>query len=158
MNVFGPHPWEIVVSAVLLLALVAVCSWLFFRKRLTDEELEKARRQFLAHSGRLVDGILLDIGEFEGEDGRTLTMLHYEYRIAGVDYECSQDITDMSGVLEAAQAHVGYPCAVRYQPGGPQNSIVVAEDWSGLRISMRPLTAWDDYHSPSVDQPRPGRG
>ena len=29
------------------------------------------------------------------DDGRTLTMLEYSYRSAGVEYECSQDITDI---------------------------------------------------------------
>ncbi len=64
-----------------------------FRKRPTAEELERARRQFLVQSGRLVDGMLLDICEVAAEDGRTLTMLLFSYRIGGVDYECSQDIT-----------------------------------------------------------------
>ena len=72
--------------------------WLVFRKRPTAEELERARRQFLVQSGRLVDGMLLDIYEVDAEDGRTLTMLLFNYRIGGVDYECSQDITDMRGV------------------------------------------------------------
>jgi hypothetical protein len=73
--------------------------WLLLRKRPTPEELERARRQFLAHSGRLVDGMLLDICEVEApqksknEPARTLTMLVYSYRIGGVDYESSQDIT-----------------------------------------------------------------
>ena len=34
------------------------------------------------------------------EDGRTLTMLLFNYRIGGVDYECSQDITAMRDVVD----------------------------------------------------------
>jgi hypothetical protein len=59
--------------------------------------VERARRQFLVQSGRIVDGMLLDVCEVEAEDGRTLTMLLFSYRIGGVDYECSQDVTDMRG-------------------------------------------------------------
>jgi hypothetical protein len=54
-------------------------------------------------SGRLVDGMLLDIYEVEAKDGRTLTMLLFNYRIAGVDYECSQDITAMRDVVNASR-------------------------------------------------------
>ena len=61
------------------------------------EELEVARRQLLTQSGRLVDGTLLDVCEIPAEDGRTLTMLLYGYRIGGVDYECTQDVSDHSG-------------------------------------------------------------
>ena len=64
------------------------------RKRPTEEELERERRKMLALSGRLIDGMLLDVREITLEDGRPLTMLEYSYRSAGVDYECSQDITD----------------------------------------------------------------
>ena len=117
-------------SAVLVIGLIA---WAVFRRRPTREELERQRRLLLVQSGRLVDGMLLDVCEVEAEDGRTLSMLVYNYRIGGVDYECSQDVTGMGSVAEAAVARAGFPCTVRYQPGNPQNSIVIAEEWSGLR-------------------------
>ena len=118
--------------------------WLVFRKRPTAEELERARRQFLVQSGRIVDGMLLDIYDVDAEDGRTLTMLLFNYRIAGVDYECSQDITAMRGVVDAHEVRAGFPCTVRYQPGNPQNSIVVAEGWTGLRQGLPQLPSFED--------------
>lgn len=122
-----------------LLATLAVSAiWIFGRRRLTDEEIEQARRRFLAHSGRLVDGMLLDICEMEAEDGRALTLLVYSYRIGGVDYQCSQDVTGLSEVM-GKEVRVGLPCSVRYQPGSPQNSLVVAETWSGLRGNLADL-------------------
>ncbi len=48
----------------------------------------------------------------------------------------------MSAVVDAAKVRAGFPCTVRYQPGNPQNSIVVAEEWTGLRegfLSFRSL-------------------
>ena len=71
-------------------------------------------------------------------------MLLYSYRIGGVDYESSQDITDMRGVVDAAQVRAGFPCSARYQPGNPHNSIVVAEEWSGLRAGLPVFPAYDD--------------
>ena len=89
--------------------------------------------RILSRSGRLVDGMLLDVREMEAADGRKLTMLEFSYRIGGVEYECWQDITSLLEVLDTVQVRAGFPCSVRYQSGSPQNSIVVAETWSGLR-------------------------
>jgi hypothetical protein len=68
-------------------------------------------------------------------------MLEYSYRIGGVEYECSQDITLMREVVNPAEVRAGFPCSVRYLPGAPQNSIVVAEHWSGLRVALSELSA-----------------
>lgn len=106
------------------------------RKRPTEEELERARRKMLAQTGRLIDGMLLDVRQLTVEDGRELTMLEYSYRSAGVDYECSQDITTLLDVVEVSQMRAGFPCTVRYQPGNPQNSIVISETWTGLRTTL----------------------
>ncbi|MGO9776053.1 MAG: hypothetical protein ACLQGT_08530 [Terracidiphilus sp.] len=155
------NPWVISAAAVLSAALLALGLWLVFRKRPTAEELERARRLFLAHSGRLVDGMLLDVCEVEAEDGRTLTMLLYSYRIGGVDYESSQDITDMRGVVDALQVRAGFLCSARYQPGNPHNSIVVAEEWSGLRAGLPVFPAYEDadpVDTSHLESLRPGRG
>ncbi|HZL50759.1 MAG TPA: hypothetical protein VFC37_07395 [Terracidiphilus sp.] len=150
--------WEIVAGLASITALAGVALWMVLRKRPTAEELERMRRGFLVQSGRLVDGMLLDICDIEAEDGRTLTMLLYNYRIAGVDYECSQDITDMGGVVDAAQVRAGFPCSVRYQPGNAQNSIVVAEEWTGLRAGLPVLPVYDDPDPIDLSHLRPGRG
>jgi hypothetical protein len=136
--------WEIAAGSVILAALGATGLWLLLRKRPTAEELERARRQFLVQSGRLVDGMLLDVTEIQAEDGRPLTLLIYNYRIGGVNYECSQDISSLSGIVDAAQVRAGFPCTVRYQPGNSQNSVVVAEEWTGLRAGLPVLPQFDD--------------
>jgi hypothetical protein len=163
MTLLKADVWDITVGAALIAALV-VGLWLLLRKRPTPEEVERARRKFLAHSGRLVDGMLLDICEVEApgksrnDPDRTLTMLLYSYRIGGVDYESSQDITDMRGVVDTAEVRAGFPCSARYQPGNPQNSIVVAEEWSGLRAGLPVLPAFEDPDPVDLTHLRPGRG
>jgi hypothetical protein len=147
------------VAAAALLGALGV--WLLLRNRPSAEEVERARRQFLVQSGRILDGMLLDVCEVEAGDGRTLTMLLFSYRIGGVDYECSQDITDIRSVIDEAQVRAGFPCSIRYQPGNPQNSIVVAEGWSGLRMGLPVLPAFDDpdpLDMSHLDHLRPGRG
>jgi hypothetical protein len=144
MTLLSKTGWEIIAGLASIVLLGTGAIWLAIRRRLTAEQLEQARRQFLVQSGRLVDGMLLDMCEMTAEDGRTLTMLLFNYRIAGVDYECSQDITNMQDIVDAAQVRVGFPCSVRYQPGNPQNSIVVAEGWTGLRIGLPLFPVYDD--------------
>jgi len=150
--------WEIAAGSVLLAALGAAGLWLLLRKRPTAEEIELARRQFLVQSGRLVDGMLLDITEIQAEDGRALTMLIYNYRIGGVNYDCSQDITSLCGVVDPAQIRAGFPCTVRYQPGNSQNSIVVAEEWTGLRAGLPVLPQFDDPDPLDTNHFRARRG
>ena len=75
-----------------------------------------------------------------------------------MDYECSQDITDMDEVVDAAQVRAGFPCSVRYQPGNAQNSIVVAEEWTGLRAGLPVLPVYDDPDPIDLSHLRPGRG
>jgi hypothetical protein len=159
--------WEIIAAGAFFAALLAAGLWLLLRKGPTPEERERARRQFLSYSGRVVDGMLLDICEVEAAakekngPARTLTMLLYSYRIGGVDYESSQDVSDILKVVDAAQVRAGFPCSARYQPGNPQNSIVVAEEWSGLRAGLPVLPEFEDpdpIDKSYLESLRPGRG
>jgi hypothetical protein len=161
MTHFTANAWVAVAG---LVALGALALWLVLRKRPTPEELERERRRFLVQSGRLVDGMLLDVCEVQApaksksEPARNLILLLYNYRIGGVDYECSQDITGMPGVVDVSQVRAGFPCTARYQPGNPQNSIVIAEDWSGVRAGLPVLPAYEDPDPLDMSHLRPGRG
>lgn len=158
MTLLNTEGWETIAGAAAVAVMAAGALWLVLRKRPSEDEIERTRRQFLVQSGRLVDGMLLDIYEVEAKGGRRLTMLLFNYRIAGVDYECSQDITAMGEVVNPANVRAGFPCSVRYQPGNPQNSIVVAEGWTGLREGIPQLPVFDDPDPPDTSHLRPGIG
>jgi hypothetical protein len=147
MPVHAIRVLEFAAGAVVVAGLGAAGAWMFWRKRPSALELEVARRQLLIQSGRLVDGTLLDVCEVPAGDGRILTMLLYGYRVGGVDYECTQDVTDIKSV-DVSAIRAGFPCSVRYQSGNPQNSIVISEKWSGLRASLPALAAWDRRKPP----------
>ena len=138
MTLLNTRTLEAVAGVALIASAAAGAIWWVRRKRPAPDEIERARRIFLASTGRLVDGMLLDVCEFE-TDGRKLTLLEYSYRIGGADYECSQDITTMLDVIDPTGVRAGFPCSVRYQQSSPQNSIVVAESWSGLRERLPDL-------------------
>jgi len=148
MTLINRNAWE-AAAAVTLVATLAAGTVLFLRrKRPTTEELEQARRKALAQTGRLIDGMLLDVREMQTEEGQTLTMLEYNYRSGGVDYECSQDITTLLHVVDPALMRAGFPCSVRYQTGSPQNSIVIAEGWTGLRSTLPVFPAAEGHGEP----------
>jgi hypothetical protein len=158
MTLISRDAWEAAAGVTLVAGLTVGAVLYLRRKRPTEEELERARRKMLASSGRVIDGMLLDIREITVEDGRSLTMLEYSYRSAGVDYECSQDITTLLSVIDMGEMRAGFPCSVRYQPGNPQNSIVISETWSGLRSSLPVYPLIGPSKHQEIGQLRPDRG
>lgn len=159
MNFRSVSPWELAGSLLVLGALPAAVLWYSTRKRPTPIELETARRAMLVQSGRIVDGTFLDVAEVEAEDGRMLTLLLFQYRIGGVDYECSQDISELRDMIDLSMVRSGFPCSVRYQTGNAQNSIVVAERWSGLRgsITHAPAPALNELNKLDLSELPHGR-
>jgi hypothetical protein len=100
------------------------------RKTLAQEEGE--RRQRINAVGRITDGTVLDVKEAGSED-EAMQLLIYTYDVAGVTYECSQDITRLRQFVDLHSCKIGLPASIKYDPQNPGNSIVVAEGWSGLR-------------------------
>jgi hypothetical protein len=128
--------WQVVSVTVSLAAIAAAALWLLTRKRPTADQLERERRLGLLSYGRIVDGMLLDGFQVAAPDASMRDMLLYSYEISGVHYECSQDITSLAEIVKPEDVKVGMPCSIRYQPGSPENSILICERWSGLRESV----------------------
>jgi len=154
MNRIGTTAWEIAACLTGAALLGGAAWWYAHRKRPTPEELELARRQLLVQSGRIVDGTLLDAYEIEDAAEQKQTMLLFSYRIGGVDYECSQDISLLRNLVDLTQVRAGFPCSVRYQPGNPQNSIVFAENWSGMRMGVQTMPVFGAPRSAERRTPR----
>ncbi len=62
----------------------------------------------------------------------TRMLLHYTYAISGVSYETAQDVTGLEERLHLARIAAGQIASVKYDPSNPSNSILLADDWSGL--------------------------
>lgn len=131
-------------------AAISVTAYFLTRNRPTAEEMERERRDMLARVGRITDGTIMDtmvgdamIGEAaspaagdvnERESAApTPNIIVYNYRIAGVTYECAQDVTALAEQVRGIRSDL--PIQVRYAPHNPGNSIVVADSWSGLRLT-----------------------
>jgi hypothetical protein len=53
--------------------------------------------------------------------------------VHGVVYEGSQDVSQLRGQIPAEPQRLIGPASLKYQPRNPANSIIVCEEWSGLR-------------------------
>lgn len=140
-----------------VLAIVALA--LSLRRKPEDAaEVERQRRAYLNRIGRIVEGQVLEIvdhrsrpaprasapppresgssGMFRKRAAAGLDaaqkLLYYTYSISGVTYETAQDITGLDERLHLARVAAGQTASVKYDPSNPSNSILLADDWSGL--------------------------
>lgn len=138
LSLRDPHVIGTLAGAVV--GIGGAAAWLALRRRPSPEEIERERRAQLVRSGRIIDGTLLDVTELDGaqEPGlQAIAYILYKYAIGGVEYECSQDVTALKDHLHPEDLRLSFPCSVRYDIHRPENSIVVAENWSGLRLTAR---------------------
>ena len=104
------------------------------RKPKGPAELERQRRTWLDGIGRITDGTVIDVQEMEPTNGHhAAVLLIYKYDVAGVSYECSQDVTYLRQWINLHSCRLGLPTSVKYDPHNPGNSLVVSESWMGLR-------------------------
>ena len=106
------------------------------------DEIERQRRAYLNQIGRIVEGQITDLVEVAEDrarlkstkkiDGRR-KLVCYSYSISGVSYETAQDITSLEGRAGMDRIITGLPASIKYDPSNPSNSILIADDWSGLR-------------------------
>lgn len=113
-----------VALAAILLVLLAVLGYrVWQRSRVTAEERERRRCARLVAAGKISDAMLVEIRE---------NLVFYSYGVRGVEYTASQDISRLAVDFSGVSA-----MSVKYDPRNPANSIVVAEEWSGLRRANR---------------------
>ena len=62
----------------------------------------------------------------------TQKLLYYTYSISGVTYETAQDVTGFEEQAHLKRIAVGQTASVKYDPSNPSNSILLADDWSGI--------------------------
>ena len=117
-------------------------------RRLPDvDELERERRAYVNRVGRIVDGQIVELIEVaapvDPDRSRQRTkstgngdvhrrLVGYTYSISGVSYETAQDITGLEERACLERLVAGQSASVEYDPANPSNSILIADDWSGL--------------------------
>jgi hypothetical protein len=112
-------------AAVVLLAIVGFRRWR--ASRITPEERERRRRAMLVARGKMGDAVLVEIRE---------NLVFFSYSVRGMEYTASQDVSALTSHLPPDLSEI-LAVAVKYLPQNPANSIVIAEEWSGLRHLKR---------------------
>jgi hypothetical protein len=115
---------------LVLVILIAVAGiiWLRLRKRPTPQEIERQRRLAIHQEGKIANGQIIDVvTELEAAS------IVYSYSIAGVLYTASQDVTDLQDKLPADRMSMIGAVSIKFVPRNPANSIVLCEEWTGLR-------------------------
>jgi Protein of unknown function (DUF3592) len=126
------------------LVIAGIISWLIARRRRPSAaELERRRREYLATQGRITDGSIVDARTLDGEESTSATpeLLMYRYRIAGVTYDCGQDVSSIPDCT--AGFRIDQPVQVKYDTRNPGNSIIVSETWSGLRMKPQRILPFE---------------
>lgn len=125
----SPVPPELVLTAAALIVAISVAGSVlgyqaWQRSRISPAERERQRRAALVAHGKMGDATLLEI---RGD------LLLYSYAVRGAVYTASQDLSALQAYLPTDLTSVVGTVLVRYDARNPANSIVLAEDWSGLR-------------------------
>src|ERR1700681_1441788 len=103
------------------------------RKPKTPDDVEREGRAWLSTVGRITDGTVIDVQEIAADTTGPATMLIYQYDVAGVSYDASQDVTYLRQSINLHSCRLGLPTSVRYDARTPGNSMVISEGWMGLR-------------------------
>ena len=98
------------------------------RNPITPEKRERRRRLTVNATGRLGDAFLTEI---------TDDALYYTYSVRGVQYAASQDISMLRDRLPAAPDRLLGMAGMKYSARNPANSILICEEWTGLRAPVR---------------------
>jgi len=127
-------------SALRLVPALALAAGLTFAlsawsrsRRKTPEQRERERRMRISEFGRITDGTVIDVNEIKMNGSGDMQLLVFQYDVAGVSYEASQDVTHLRHLVDLHTCRVGLPASIKYDPTNPGNSIVIAENWTGLR-------------------------
>lgn len=123
---FLPTSGAVQVSILGLAAVVlmAVGVRVFLGSRQTPAQREKRRRLLIHRTGRMGDATIIDVRD---------CVLYYSYQVRGVAYTTSQDASEFKHMLPSQTSVLVGPAGMKYSAGNPANSIVICEEWSGLR-------------------------
>ncbi|HLZ11108.1 MAG TPA: hypothetical protein VKP58_00850 [Candidatus Acidoferrum sp.] len=142
-------PKTVLALAMAVLAGIGIIFYAFFRPSADPEEAERKRRLHLNQIGRIAEGQVVELTQHPAEEepapktlfgskprplaGRLRHIVSYSYSISGVTYQTGQDITGLESQVRLERLVAGQPASIKYDPSNPVDSILVADDWSGLR-------------------------
>lgn len=126
-------PTPAIIVGLAAVPLLAVGAFVIYRVRRQPKDKEKLRRMAVNLHGRLGDATITEVAD---------NCIYYSYSVGGVLYTASQDISQLAEHMpEEPERLAGGTASLKYWPQNPANSIVLCEEWSGLRTS-RPVWSY----------------
>ncbi|MCC6391682.1 MAG: hypothetical protein IT167_13870 [Bryobacterales bacterium] len=116
----------LIILGVLGGVLLVVAGFLLFGRRRSPDEKERARRIFLSARGRVSEAEITDV---QGE------LVGYSYQVGGVTYHVVQDLAPFRHLMPRDPSLLLGPALIRYSRANPANSIILSEEWSGIRMA-----------------------
>ena len=116
----------LVLLACLVVIVVIMAVQALRRSRVPAEEQERRRRRMLVARGKMGDANLLDVRD---------QIVYYSYDVRGIEYTATQDVSALTDLSNSDLSSAIGPVYVKYDATNPANSIILAEDWSGLRTA-----------------------
>ena len=125
---------QIVLLVSVSIALLGLGFYFLSRIRRNPKDKEKRRRLQVNQQGRLGDATITEVHE---------STIFYEYSVRGVLYTASQDVAKLREQIPTDLERLIGPVSLKYSPRNPANSIILCEEWSGLRgvAPAKPLSA-----------------
>ena len=116
---------ELTALGALAAILIALAIYIALRVHGTPEKRERKRRLSVNQQGRLGDALITEVTE---------AAIYYSYSVRGVQYAASQDISALREKLPAEPDRILGVANLKYSAKNPANSILICEEWSGLRV------------------------
>jgi len=142
-------PKTLLALVAAVLAGIGILFFAFSRPTADPEEAERKRRLHLNQIGRIAEGQVVELVNHPAEEepaskglfgskakplgSQLRNIVSYSYSISGVTYQTGQDITGLESQVRLERLVAGQPASIKYDPSNPIDSILVADDWSGLR-------------------------
>lgn len=122
--------WSVPAEVAAVIIVLAAITFLLLRRRPSPYELERLRRLHVGVHGRLLEGMVTDVHE---------NTVYFTYSVRGVDYQAAQDLSTLMDKVPGEMHTLIGPVTLKYISNNPANSVVLCEQWSGLRSAAEGL-------------------
>jgi hypothetical protein len=130
----SPEALWIGISVFIVVLAACVIVWRHLHPPPDSAEVERLRRAAIHRDGKMGDAEIMDVDSVS-HPGSILIV--YSYSVAGVIYTTSQEVMVLRSLLPADLMTMVGPVMIKFDPRNPANSIVLCEEWSGLRNRER---------------------
>jgi len=120
--------WSVPIGSAATVIGLAAIAFFLLRRRVSPDEAERLRRLDVGAHGRLLEGMVTDVHE---------NTVYFTYSVRGVEYQAAQDLSRLLDRVPGKMHTLIGPITLKYIANNPANSVVLCEQWSGLRNAER---------------------